>query len=347
LNTVYIGEDFDQVSNATAGVPTGEVFYNPSSLEQEKVYYWRVDEFDGLNTYKGDVWTFTTPGAVGDPQPANGAADVAMAAILNWTPADNAASHEVYFGSDKDTVRSAGTGSPEYKGPKALGAESYDPGLLDLGAMYYWRVDEVYNGTAVKGPVWSFTTGDFLVVDDFESYTDNDTDGEAVWQHWIDGFGIADNGAQAGNLLPPYCEQRIVHGGDQSMPLLYFNETGVTNSEAALTLTAPRDWTIAGIGQLSLWIRGDAANAAEPLYAAISNTGGAAAVAAHDDPDAATNTAWRQWRIELQVFADQGIDLTDVDKLAIGLGSKGGTAAGGTGTMYIDDIRLYRAAPQP
>jgi len=30
-----------------------------------------------------------------------------------------------------------------------------------------------------------------------------------------------------------------------------------------------------------------------------------------------------------------------VEKIAIGLGSKGGPAAGGSGTMYIDDIRLY------
>jgi hypothetical protein len=32
--------------------------------------------------------------------------------------------------------------------------------------------------------------------------------------------------------------------------------------------------------------------------------------------------------------------LTNVDKMAIGVGNKGGAAAGGTGTMYIDDIRL-------
>ena len=345
LHTVFLGDAFDEVNNATVGVPTGAAFYNPGALEREKVYYWRVDEFDGLDTFKGDVWTFTTPGAVGNPQPANGAADVGMATILNWTAADNAASHELYFGLDKDTVRSADTGSPEYKGPRALGAESYDPGLLNLGTTYYWRVDEVYNGTTVKGPVWSFTVGDFLMVEDFESYTDNDADGEAIWQHWIDGFGVPGNGAQVGYLLPPYAEQRIVHGGDQSMPLLYFNEAGVTNSEAALTLTAPRDWTVAGVGELSLWTRGDAANAADPLYVAISNTAGAPAVMAHDDPSAAINTAWRQWRILLQVFADQGIDLTNVDKLAIGAGSKGGAAAGGTGTMYIDDIRLYRAAP--
>jgi hypothetical protein len=345
LHTVYLGDDDDEVNNATVGVPAGGAFYTPSSLEQEKVYYWRVDEFDGLDTYKGDVWTFTTPGAVGNPQPANGATDVAMATILNWTAADNAASHEVYFGLGKDTVRSADTGSPEYKGPKGLGAESYDPGLLNLGTTYYWRVDEVYNGNPVKGPVWSFTVGDFLMVDDFESYTDNDADGEAIWQHWIDGFGVPGNGAQVGYLLPPYAEQTIVHGGDQSMPLLYFNEAGVTNSEAALTLTAPRDWTVAGVGELSLWTRGDAANAADPLYVAISSTAGVPAVMAHDDPGAATNTAWRQWRILLQVFTDQGIDLTDVDKIAIGVGSKGGAAAGGTGTMYIDDIRLCRAAP--
>jgi hypothetical protein len=345
LHTVFLGDDFDEVNNATVGVPAGGAFYTPSSLEREKVYYWRVDEFDGFDTFKGDVWTFTTPGAVGNPQPANGATDVGMATTLTWTAADNAASHEVYFGLDKDTVRSADTGSPEYKGPKGLGAESHDPGLLQLGTTYYWRVDEVYNGTTVKGPVWSFTVGEYLLVEDFESYTDNDVDGEAIWQHWIDGFGVPGNGAQVGYLLPPYAEQRIIHGGDQSMPLLYFNEAGVTNSEAALTLTAPRDWTVAGVGELSLWTHGDAANAADPLYVAISNTAGAPAVMAHDDPSAATNTTWRQWRILLQIFADQGINLTDVDKIAIGVGSKGGAAAGGTGTMYIDDIRLYRAVP--
>jgi hypothetical protein len=347
LHTVYFGDDYDQVKNATGGVPGGGASYSPGPLDREKVYYWRVDEFDGSSTYKGDVWAFTTPGAVSNPQPANGAADVGMAPTLSWTAADTAASHQVYFGLDKDAVRVADTSSPEYKGPKALGAESYDPGLLDLGATYYWRVDEVYNGNPVRGPVWNFTVGDYLLVDDFESYTDDDANNLAIWQTWVDGFGIADNGAQVGYLVPPYCEQAIVHGGSQSMPLLYTNEAGVTNSEASLTLTSPRDWTVGGVGELSLWIRGIATNAVEPLYVAISNTTGSPAVVANDDPNVATTTAWRQWRISLQAFADQGINLTDVDKIAIGLGSKGGPATGGSGTMYIDDIRLYRAEPQP
>jgi hypothetical protein len=343
LHTVYLGDDYDEVSNATGGIAQGTATYSPGPLELEKVYYWRVDEFDAVSTHQGDVWTFTTPGAVGNPQPAFGTADVQLNATLNWTSADSAASHQFYFGTDKAAVRNADTGSPEYKGSKALDAESYDPGLLEAETTYYWRVDEVdAQGTTAKGPLWIFTTGGFLLIDDFEGYTDNDAENEAIWQTWIDGFNAADNGAQVGNLMPPYCEQMIVHGGVQSMPLFYTNEGGVTNSEASLMLTASRDWTLAGVTELSLWYRGASANAADPLYVAISNSAGAPAVAAQDNPDAATVLSWKQWRIPLQAFGDQGIDLGEVDQIVIGLGSKGGAAVGGSGTLYIDDIRLCR-----
>ncbi len=344
LHTMYFGETYDEVNNAVGGAPMGVTLYNAGKLEAEKVYYWRVDEFDAADTYKGDVWSFSTPGAVGNPQPAYLAADVAMNAILSWTPADSAASHELYFGTDKNAVRNADAGSPEYKGSKALGAESYDPGLLDAKTTYYWRVDEVdAQGNMSTGPLWIFTTGTSLLVDDFESYTDDDTAGQAIWQTWIDGFGIADNGAQVGYLMPPYAEQTIVHGGSQSMPLLYVNEGGVTNSEASRTLSTPRDWTQAGVAELSIWFRGASGNAAEPLYVAVSNSAGAPAVVANDDLNAATVRSWKQWIVPLQAIADQGINLSNVDKIAIGLGTTGNAAApGGSGTLFVDDIRLYQ-----
>ena len=343
LHTVYLGNDFNEVNDAAGGAPQGAATYDPGALEREKIYYWRVDEFDAAVTYKGDVWSFTTPGAVGNPQPAYGATDAPLNAILSWTPADSAASHQLYFGTDKDAVRTAGAGSPEDKGSKTLGAESYDPGLLESGTTYYWRVDEVDDqGNTTKGPLWVFTTGAYLLVDDFESYTDDDAAGAAIWQTWIDGFGIPDNGAQVGYLMPPYAEQTIVHGGGQSMPLLYTNEAGVTNSEALMTLTAPRDWTLAGVAELSLWFRGSSGSAAEPMYVAVSNSAGAPAVVTYDDPGASTIRTWTQWQVPLQALTDQGINLANVDKIAIGLGSKGGAAAGGTGMIYVDDIRLSR-----
>jgi hypothetical protein len=252
----------------------------------------------------------------------------------------------VYFGLDKDALEStdASDVSGIYRGRQS--ATTYTPpeGVEWGAGPYFWRIDEVNtDGTISPGRIWSFTVADYLLVDDFESYTDNDADGEAIWQHWIDGFGVADNGSQVGYLMPPYAEPTIVQSGRQSMPLLYANEVGVTNSEAALTLTALRDWTAEGVTDLSLWFRGDSANAAEPLYAALSNSSGAPAVEAHNDPAAATLMTWTEWRVPLQAFADQGINLTNVDKIAVGLGSKSGLpAAGGSGTMYIDDIRLYQ-----
>jgi len=344
LHTVYFGDDFAQVSNATVGVPSGNTSYKPGSLETEKVYYWRVDEFDAAATYKGDIWGFTTPGAAGSLEPANGAVDIQMNSQLTWIPATTATSHDVYFGIDKDAVRNAATASPEYKGNKASGSESLDPGKLAWDSDYYWRVDAVYNTGTVKGLVWNFATADFLLVDDFESYNDLDPPDEAsnrIFDNWIDGFGTTDNGALVGNDLPPYAEQSIVHGGGQSMIYRYDN-TGKT-SEATLTLTYPRDWTEEGVSKLSLWYRGGTANSAEKMYIALNGS----AVVYHESTDVTQKTGWRRWVIDLQAFADQGVNLASVNTITIGIGTKGSPAAGGTGTMYFDDIRLYRPAAAP
>ena len=338
LHTFYIGDRYDDVDNATGGTAMGVANHTPGPLDLEKVYYWRVDEFDGLETYKGDIWAFTTPGAVGNPEPANGAVDVQMNAMLTWTAADNAASHELYFGTDAHAVKIATTASPEYIGPKALGAESHVPGGLAWDSSYAWRVDEVYPTGTVKGLVWTFTTADFVLVDDFESYNDidpPDPNSNRIFEAWIDGFGTTDNGALVGNDLPPYAEQTIVHGGAQSMP--YFYDNNLKTSEATLTLVYPRDWTVEGVTKLSLWFRSTSGNAAERMFVALGN-----AVVYHDDPAATQKPGWNQWVIDLTRFADQGVNLANVSTVTIGFGTKNSPAAGGTGTMYFDDIRLIR-----
>jgi len=111
-------------------------------------------------------------------------------------------------------------------------------------------------------------------------------------------------------------------------------------SNIRITGTVGPAWTNQDIGIDS--------NAAEPLYVAVSNTFGQPAVVVHDDPAAAQIDTWTEWIIPLQTFADQGIDLTDVDRLAIGLGTRGNiTAPGGAGKMFIDDIGLYRTRTAP
>jgi hypothetical protein len=691
LHSVYFGDDYDTVSTATGASQSGSTKYTPGTLEREKTYYWRVDESDGVDTYKGDVWSFKTAKAggglkaeyytgtnfgtlvltrtdsqinfnwmdpdapdeaVGDndfsvrwtgeveagytetytfypktddgvrlwidgrqlvdsweevdlypiehkgtidlvagnsysiimeffessdnaiaelrwegastpkqlvpqaalslpikassPSPRNGAAGVKHTPMLKWGVGDYAASHDVYFGTDEQAVKNATTASPEYKGSKSLGDESYDPGKLAWATTYYWRVDEVNSINSNSpwiGGVWSFTTGDFLVVDGFEEYNSDDNQ---IWFTWNDGLGAGVSGspdylpgngtgsAVGDDTTGSYTEEDIVNSGRQSMPFWYDNnKQGFANySEAVKTLTDTRDWTEEGVTELSLWFRGysasvgsfveapagtftmtgsgadiwtvddveadefhfayktlsgvgsiiakvqsventnawakagvmireslnpdsahatmvvtpesgvsfqrrpgtneasadtttadivapqwvkierdlagnftgsysadgvtwtmqdseniqmgsnvyiglaltshDAAltcqavftnvtttgnvtgqwasqdigilsNDVEPLYIAVSNSTGTPAVIVHDDPAAAQISTWTEWVIPLQAFADQGIVLTDVDKIAIGLGTKDNvTVPGGAGKMYFDDVRLYR-----
>jgi hypothetical protein len=120
----------------------------------------------------------------------------------------------------------------------------------------------------------------------------------------------------------------------------------ITSHDAALRCEAVfSNVTITGSvsGQWAYQDIGIITNDAEPLYVAVSNTAGTPAVVINDDPAAATIDTWTEWVITLQAFADQGINLTNVDRIAIGLGTKGNiTMPGGSGKMLFDDIRLYR-----
>ncbi|MHC4536156.1 MAG: hypothetical protein ACYS6K_19570, partial [Planctomycetota bacterium] len=222
-----------------------------------------------------------------------------------------------------------------------LGSESFEPGQLEWNSTYYWRVDEANNANADSpwtGPLWSFTTANFLIIDDMEAYNDIEEGVEGsnrIYNAWVDGYDDPTNGSQSGHLNVPFYEETIVHGGDKSMPLYYDNAVG--KSEATLTLTDKRDWTVNGVTTLTIWFRGDSANAAEQMYVTLNGN----ARVDHDDPDAATLTRWTQWNIDLQAFADQGVNLANVNTITLGLSS----VTGGTGMIYFDDIRLYAPAP--
>jgi hypothetical protein len=343
LHYVFFGDDYDTVNNAAAAPPRGVANYKPGPLELGKTYFWRVDEFFGTETVRGEIWSFSTPGAVGSPNPYSGAENVNQITSLTWVAGDNAASHQVYFGTDIDAVRNATTASAEYKGSKNLDEESYDPGLLEMDTTFYWRIDEVdAQNNTTKGNVWTFTTADYLVVDDWESYNDIDPpnpNSNTIFAYWMDGYSNPEtNGALIGNDLPPYAEQNVVHGGKQSMPYSY-DITG-KYAEASLTLTSPRDWTASDVNTLTIWFHGDYVNDAAAIYVAIANSNGTSAVVTHEDSAATQIHAWTQWDIPLQEFADQGINLTDVDSITLGIGDKL-NPPGGAGKMYFDDIGLH------
>jgi len=493
LHTVYFGESFDEVDNATGGRIQPGTTYSADALEAGKTYYWRIDEFGAGGLQKGHVWQFTTAGteggiradyytgvdlndhalnrtdpqinfnwglsgpdkAVGDdnysirwtgelevplsgtysfypkvqggtrlwindrliidkwqdygiderwqehfpveyhraidleagmcpivmefayrqsfgggavvvlfwgspsmprqvipqaafslpimasrPTPPSGAVDVRQTSVVGWDPGHHAASHDVYFGVDKGAVRNAASSSPEYKGNKLLGSESHDPGLLEWDTTYYWRVDEINDlnpESPWPGRVWSFTTADFLIVDDFEDY--NDYPPDEIYNTWVDGYENPTNGSTVGYLIPNWAagehfvETRIVHGGAQAMPLFYANTGTATYSEGERTFAAAQDWTEAGVDTLVLYFHGAPENTGQ-LYVKINGH----KVPYDGDADDIRQQRWTRWSIALGSLP---VNPQSVTKLGIGIDD-----ANATGTLYFDDIRLYRPPQQ-
>lgn len=462
------------------------------------------------------------------PKPANGKTEVPRDVVLSWKAGTFADKHDIYFGTVFEDVNQASRENWQV----ALIRQDHEdnsyiiPEPLEFGQTYYWRVDEVNappDSTIYKGDVWSFTTLNFLVVDDFEDY--NDYTPDIIYETWLDGWETESNGSIVGHTDPPFAEQDIVHGGEQSMPFFYGNDMKYSETERTFD-DSEKDWTREGVETLSLWFKGYPAyvggfaeepagtytltgsgidiwdnsdqfhfafkeftgagsiiakvesldntdpfakagvmirdtldansryvgvfvtpengvrfqyrtltdgttdryfeegitaphwvrlertagglvrayhsadgntwtrfdliqvamdspmyiglavtshNAAltcnatfsnvsfpdttvdlqwtdqdvgmlsnypEPMYFALNGT-----AVYHDNPDAALTDTWTQWVIPLQLFADKGVDLTNVEKIAIGFGDKNNLQPGGSGTMFFDDIRLYRPDP--
>ena len=283
-----------------------------------------------------EVRFFQIPAGATMPSPDSGAAGVEVDVVLGWRAGRGAVTHNVSVSADEQAVTD-GTA------PVAAAADaSYIPPELGLSTSYYWNVGEVNEAETTstwESGVWSFTTSDHVVVEDFESYNDIDPPDPAsnrIFESWIDGFGVATNGALVGNdpPNPSYAETVVVHNGRQSMPMLYSNTFGATLSEATRTFAVPQDWTKHGATMLGLYFYGLPGNTGQ-MYVKINGTN-----IPYDGADSklALN-GWQLWTIDL---ASSGANLQSVSSLTIGI-----DGFGASGTLYFDDIRLYAVAPAP
>ncbi len=356
LNTIYGLRDviIEHSTDGTSWTPLSDVpefpkapgtddYYGPSIVNIGNVIarYVKITATSNwiggmFNQYGlSEVRFMAIPVSAREPSPDSGATGVDPSIVLGWRAGRDAASHDVYVGSDANDLAPAGT----------VGQNSLDTASLDLqlGETYHWKVNEVNDAetpTIWQGDIWSFTTPDSLVVDDFESYNDI-PDGEEgsnfVYMTWIDGYdNPSANGSTIGYVeaYQPSMETDIVHGGKQSVPLMYDNSVAAY-SEATRTFDTPQDWTRAGVQTLVVHFYEDSSSTGGQLYVKVNDK-----KVVYDPGTIITPPgwlSWKQWNIDL---ASVGTDLSSVNTLAIGV-----DGAWATGVTYIDDILLYKSAP--
>jgi len=362
------------------------VYRTPTMIDTSALDYWEKDILGsgsivytsgasavfGMNQISGKPAgyhaTFDTVSSVSDGpaavclSPADGATEVSVNDDLTWVEAEFATSRELWFGKE---------GAMEKVVPAPAGT-TYDP-PLEYGQTYEWRVDEI-GSTTVTGHVWRFTT-EYLVVDDFESYTTR-MDLLNVWRDGYTATPTANSGSNitvstvidprtTGPDVPPDTPPGPIHEGSQAMQFAYDNDGSVTlyvPGYTPATSIAPyyseieastsglgirSNWTLEGIEALTLYIYGNADNVNEQMYVVLEDSDSNSLVKCEKviyggsllDLNLQLED-WQEWNIDLDEFTD--VDLADVQKIYIGFGDRYNPQSGGAGVVYFDDILLYQ-----
>jgi len=130
------------------------------------------------------------------PVPAHGAADVPRDVTLGWTPGQFANTHDVYLGTAFEDVNGASRQSPRgvLVSQDQEGATFESAALLEFGATYYWRIDEVNAApdyAIFKGDVWNFTVEPFAYpIVNVIATSNGASDEVSTPQRTVDGSGI-------------------------------------------------------------------------------------------------------------------------------------------------------------
>ena len=266
------------------------------------------------------------PIAARRPSPTDGTTADSLFEELTWRLGRDAQESRLYVSTDANLVEAA----DESVLVATISGRRYS--IADTGAQYdetySWRVDEVYSDSVVAGPVWSFSTPEYLVIDDMESYTT--TVGSRIFDVWIDGYGEDNgNGSIVGYDVAdgPFTEREITFDGSgKSMPFEYEDEDGASAAWATLDLGG-QDWSVGGLETLVVYFLGDVDNDEATFYVEVDGK-------RVESSKSLKSTLWQQLAVDIDTL---NIDLTSVDEFIVGV-----EGAGVEGNLLIDEIRVCR-----
>jgi hypothetical protein len=338
-----------------------------SYVDNDDGYDGRMDDFQIYNIHltESEIEEIFRCGALGvscpglalawSPSPYDGQGDVYHKADLSWEPGAYVAStngHEVFFGTNYDEIAAANTVTHPNVVHDTCSTTFFDPGPLELGQTYYWRIDEVNDPCTWTGRTWSFTVADFFIIEDFESYNPSITDGwEAVEKCML-------------NLATEDEEWWIQPRGWKSLEYKGWSSQDPYYSEARSKFVLdPNDWTILDnkMKLLTLWFYGlshhdeipgdiNPCTATERWWVELEDIDNDKGRVWYPTADATDfrQDEWLYWDIPLSDFndANPSLDLNKLLKLHLGFGT-GVEGVGQFTVVYWDDIRLAPAYCNP
>jgi len=269
------------------------------------------------------------------PAPVGGGIPVDMNDLM-WNPGNKTAAtlgHDVYFGTDANTVAEATADNPlgVYRGRQD--PNSWDPGELILDQTYFWRVDQIDAGTGeiYPGDVWSFTAEAALMIDNFNDYPTWE-DVLLVWEElgsaWND---ISTNFSAGGNSL-----------------LIMLNhpnqDAAQKGTHGAIRLNRDMNFTMYGARALAFDFSSDPTQGfVQDIYVELDD-GTTSARVTIDDPVIVQNRAWGLVDVDLARFT--GVDLAQIKSLTLGVNLASDSSQ--LVTVYFDNIRLLpqRCVPE-
>ena len=257
-----------------------------------------------------------------NPVPVDGAVNVPADAVLSWSPGNSAEKHLLGLSTDITELSGAG---------RVLDTNSFDPSGLELGSTYYWRVDEVNDPGVGGGAIWSFTTADHLVVDDFEAYDEivdpSNLDSKTIYDAW-----------KNANV---YISTEQTHEcSKKSMAFSYYYYGNSIYSETIHAFDPARDWVKTGVEVLELLFFGQQYNSKGQMYVVFNDGNSETIVPYPGDANDLRSDQWHLWRVELSDLND--LDLSNIESFSIGFSTGQADPHGmGSGTVYFDDITLH------
>ena len=157
----------DQRFTSNADISWNEPFYIGRRWNHDNDAYWFNGIIDDIRLFNRplsseeiEILYLNTENAV-NPNPSDGQKNIDRDVILSWSPVDNIAIQEIYFGTSYNNINIATRTSIEFMGCLDVNqwdTNNYSPAGLDFNTTYYWRIDEAYAEYKLRGDVWTFTT---------------------------------------------------------------------------------------------------------------------------------------------------------------------------------------------